>query len=262
MQKLINEREVAENMANLGLTDSGLNRTQQTAVQLSAANNSAKIQRQKQSYYQALERELTAKLADIETSRLSSEAQLRLNYNDKVASLAGTWRQADIDAETERQKEYYKYLEKQSKAAADEFVLQKWYGETNDDGLLKFIGSDGKSKYVTPGKNPYTNSINAKIASVENGKCIIDKKWQEANKNSSNAMHRATANYGVFSNGYQPKGVMYYDDNGKIIDAGSLTATTRKDYVNGNQQTVWYAKKTNTYWIWNGDANEYMLYQM
>ena len=43
VQKLINEREVAENMANLGLTDSGLNRTQQTAVQLSYANNKNKI---------------------------------------------------------------------------------------------------------------------------------------------------------------------------------------------------------------------------
>ena len=35
VQRLINEQEIAENMANLGLTDSGLNRTQQTAVQLS-----------------------------------------------------------------------------------------------------------------------------------------------------------------------------------------------------------------------------------
>lgn len=34
VQKLINEREIAEDMANSGLTDSGLNRTQQTAVQL------------------------------------------------------------------------------------------------------------------------------------------------------------------------------------------------------------------------------------
>ena len=48
VQKLINEREIAENMANLGLTDSGLNRTQQTAVQLSYANTKGKIDRQKQ----------------------------------------------------------------------------------------------------------------------------------------------------------------------------------------------------------------------
>ena len=39
VNRLVNEREVAENMANLGLTDSGLNRTQQTAVQLSYANS-------------------------------------------------------------------------------------------------------------------------------------------------------------------------------------------------------------------------------
>ena len=38
VQKIVNEREISENMANLGLTDSGLDRTQQTAVQLSYAN--------------------------------------------------------------------------------------------------------------------------------------------------------------------------------------------------------------------------------
>ena len=32
VQKLIHERQIAENMANLGLIDSGLNRTQQTAA--------------------------------------------------------------------------------------------------------------------------------------------------------------------------------------------------------------------------------------
>lgn len=32
VQKLIHERQIAENMANLGLIDSGLNRAQQTAA--------------------------------------------------------------------------------------------------------------------------------------------------------------------------------------------------------------------------------------
>ncbi len=38
VNQYINERRIAENMANLGLTDSGLNRTQQTAVNLSRGN--------------------------------------------------------------------------------------------------------------------------------------------------------------------------------------------------------------------------------
>lgn len=48
VQKLINERQVAENMANIGLTDSGLNTTQQTAVQLSYANQKGATDRAKQ----------------------------------------------------------------------------------------------------------------------------------------------------------------------------------------------------------------------
>ena len=47
VQKIINERKIAENMANMGLTDSGLNRTQMTAAQLSYSNNRAKINQQR-----------------------------------------------------------------------------------------------------------------------------------------------------------------------------------------------------------------------
>ena len=38
VRQYIGERRVAENMANMGLTDSGLNRTQQTALQVSRGN--------------------------------------------------------------------------------------------------------------------------------------------------------------------------------------------------------------------------------
>ena len=49
VQKLINEKKIAETNANLGLTDSGLNRTQQTAAQLSYANQKGKIDLARQS---------------------------------------------------------------------------------------------------------------------------------------------------------------------------------------------------------------------
>ena len=49
VQKLINEQQIAEHNANLGLTDSGLNRTQQTAVQLSYANQKGDIDIARQS---------------------------------------------------------------------------------------------------------------------------------------------------------------------------------------------------------------------
>ncbi len=102
VQKYINAREVAENNANLGLTDSGLNRTQQTAVQLSASNQEAKIQRARQSAVAALTREMNSKLADIETSRLSSAASIRSGYEQMASDAATETIKAQISAENER----------------------------------------------------------------------------------------------------------------------------------------------------------------
>lgn len=97
VQKLINEREVAENMANLGLTDSGLNRTQQTAVQLSYANAKGKIDRQKQAAVDALAQSLAVELANIETTRLSSVADIERQYSQNAMTNATNARNADID---------------------------------------------------------------------------------------------------------------------------------------------------------------------
>ena len=41
VEELVRQKQVAETMANLGLTDSGLNRTQQTAIAVSRGNADA-----------------------------------------------------------------------------------------------------------------------------------------------------------------------------------------------------------------------------
>ena len=77
VQRIINERRIAENMANLGLTDSGLNRTQQTAAQLSYANNQNRLSIAKQKAVDALARVMNAKLSEIETTRAQNEQSIR-----------------------------------------------------------------------------------------------------------------------------------------------------------------------------------------
>lgn len=119
VQKLINEREVAENMANLGLTDSGLNRTQQTAVQLSAANNSAKIAREKQAMYNAFKRELTSRLADNEASRASAEASIRSGYEKQAMDAAVSSYNTDVDAWQKNYEAGLKAAQEAAKKAAE-----------------------------------------------------------------------------------------------------------------------------------------------
>lgn len=126
VQKYINAREVAENNANLGITDSGLNRTQQTAVQLSASNNEAKIQRTRQSGVDALVREMTVDLSENETNRANSVKAIKQYYEGLASSEGAAAYKADVEAETARIK------------AQQEFVSK--YGLTD---FLKNYGDEG-----------------------------------------------------------------------------------------------------------------------
>lgn len=111
VQRFINEQQVAENNANLGVTDSGLNRTQQTAVQLSASNNAAKIARQRQSMVDSLTREVTALKSDIEINRSNAKTAIQDKYTQLASSNAQISHQADVD-----------YANQQAKIAADKEV--------------------------------------------------------------------------------------------------------------------------------------------
>jgi hypothetical protein len=102
IQKFINEREVAETNANLGLTDSGLNRTQQTAIQISHTNNAAKYAREKQAMENSLVREMTAYLAEIESDRLQAEYNIDQQFDSDIASSAQSVYKANQDAITKQ----------------------------------------------------------------------------------------------------------------------------------------------------------------
>ena len=109
VQKLINEQDVAESMANSGLTNSGLNRTQQTAVQLSYANNRASLDRQRLSAVDALTREMNAYLTEIDTNAQTQIASLKDTYAQNKNSYAQELYKADKEAETQRLKDQQEY---------------------------------------------------------------------------------------------------------------------------------------------------------
>ena len=140
VQKYINEREVAENNANLGLTDSGLNRTQMTAVQLSASNNAAKIERDRTNMVNALTIEMNTKLAEIENDRISAEASIRSGYEKQAMDAAVDSYEANVAAETERTKAAMNVSVKRLEEIGDEIKEIKEAaakGRKNADGTLK-----------------------------------------------------------------------------------------------------------------------------
>lgn len=113
VQKKVNEYYISEEMANMGLTNSGLNRTQITANQLSYANNKAKIDRQRQSMVDGLTREMTSLLTEIENSRASSLQKAEDDWNSNNMSTALEIHNSQLEAETEQAKSYYNYLSNQ-----------------------------------------------------------------------------------------------------------------------------------------------------
>ncbi len=95
VQKEINKRQVAESMANLGLTDSGLNRTQLTAAQLSYGNNKATIDSDKQNAINDLEFSRSQAIDTIEQNRASALSTIDQNYASYIRERADTLRSED-----------------------------------------------------------------------------------------------------------------------------------------------------------------------
>lgn len=74
MAEAVNRKIVEENMANMGLTDSGLNRTQQTALTLQRGNADAAVDQQTQEYVNKLKMAIDEVMTEAETQKVTNEA--------------------------------------------------------------------------------------------------------------------------------------------------------------------------------------------
>ncbi len=104
VQKMINERQLAERMANLGLTDSGLNRTQQTAVQLSYANQSGELSRQRQKAIDNLAAAMTSEITGLENQKATKLAAIDEKYSTTAAEQATKLYNNEVTAEADMYK--------------------------------------------------------------------------------------------------------------------------------------------------------------
>ncbi len=238
VQKLINEKQIAEKNANLGLTDSGLNRTQQTAAQLSYANQKGKIDLAKQSALDTLTQELTSSLADIEQSRITSLAKLDADIEEQAHSNAYDIYSANVEANTAMYEAEQEAAAKVNTAAiaastntAENKIYKVNYGELANttyasNGNVVYTDINGNSVTMRAGTNPFTNNIN---------KDVLDE-WGEFDKSK------------VFSNGYQPNNI-----NGvSLKQYGNATIT-----FNGQNQKVWTTNGKDCYY-WDGSVNKYI----
>ena len=98
LDERVQRRQLAENMANAGLTDSGLNRTQQTALSLQRGNADAASRRSSEEYVRAAQNAIDQILADAAQQKAQQEANARSTtdtwYQNALDSLASSARSA------------------------------------------------------------------------------------------------------------------------------------------------------------------------
>lgn len=242
VQKLVNERKVAESMANLGLTDSGLNRTQQTAVQLSAANAGYNLNRQKQAAIDKYELDRSNQLAEIEQNRLATDIELDNYYNQLETSANAVQSNNAITSD-------YSIL-------ADGATVRKdLVGSFSANGISVIENGDGTKTYIDTKSghkttllstvNPYTGENNVKVSGQSNSITAL-----------------SGDEYDYFKNGYQPKGVYGYgafdkNEKGTAVKSAGTYEWSKED--GRPKQNVFSITKNGkvTFWVWDGRNNEY-----
>lgn len=138
IQQKINEREVAERMANLGLTNSGLNRTQQTAINIQRSNADAALTQQKNAATASLKQQI----ADLYASGESQKAQNKLNvYNTYMDELeSGAVNYANNQATNRANVQSAKIKAQQSQIEAEQKA------NASDNALLPDFLTDNKAE--------------------------------------------------------------------------------------------------------------------
>ena len=101
VQVKLNERYLERKAAEMGLTDSGMNRTQMTANQLSYANQKGELTTQRQKAVDTLAAAMKARIAEVDIDRSNRIAQVESTLNNNLAQMdtdyASSVRQQAVD---------------------------------------------------------------------------------------------------------------------------------------------------------------------
>lgn len=144
LQEMISRRQVEESMANMGLTDSGLNRTQQTAIALQRGNADTTTRKQQQDYVTKAQEAIDSIMASAASQKAQQEAAIRKASADwYTGAMASADQSARTSAATQYQAEQdyaakieaaniearAKALEAQQQAASDNSAARAKYAQ-------------------------------------------------------------------------------------------------------------------------------------
>lgn len=262
VQHLVDERDIAENMASLGLSDSGFNKVHKAGAEAYYENMRGKIDKTHSETISKLSTALADAVKGIEHNKQIKADSIKNSYYNTALKEAQSIYKADLAAETAQKKAELKYraelLKAQNRAAQEaekatkeaSYIIKankanlsnKYTGTLKDNGItvryenvngrLVTTYVDTKSGYSTTlnrDTNPYTGTVNKDL--LTNGKYDPKK---------------------AFGNGYQPNNI-----NGKAIKQ-AYTRDKQAAYVindHGYEQRIHMCN--NRFYIWNGNKNIY-----
>ena len=141
IQQKINERQVAERMANMGMTNSGLNRTQQTAINIQRSNADAALRTQINSATNSLKQQIADLYASGESQKAENSAKARYDLEQKnqavyenmmnnLYSSSSAYEKAMIEADAKAEEARIKAEQEAIKSEQEAFTSGK---SLNDD---------------------------------------------------------------------------------------------------------------------------------
>ena len=130
LQQLINERQLKERMDRLGLTNSGLNRSQQTALQLQRSNADQAVGQQKNAASSAITRQMLESQSALEQQKQQAIANAQYNLQAKKQDYLASLLSAAADRNANFANAYYNgELQRYSTDKTDAFNRYKVYTE-------------------------------------------------------------------------------------------------------------------------------------
>lgn len=110
LQRILDERYLERRAAEMGLENSGMNRTGQTALAMSYANRKGELERTRREAVDALAEELRLKTEDIESEKKTAARKIESNYENLAQESAEKLYNAELSAEDEREEREQKAL--------------------------------------------------------------------------------------------------------------------------------------------------------
>lgn len=293
VQKLINEKKIAETNASLGLTDSGLNRTQQTAAQLSYANQKGALDIERQKAIDNLTLGLSAALSDIENNRNNDILASNQKWDNKARSIAQTNYNNDLAAYNNRIASAYEQLgeidklkivaDSQSNAGAKTGSKTDTKSQSNANTITQ-SNANVKPKNNTNAKpqnnvvSPQTNNSNRKYIIQTSGGLLSRDYYGTLKDNNVDVIDNGNGTFTYVDNNSGNKTTLmsginpYTGRKNKDVNYGAFSNGYQPNNIDGVKlkkvddveisvkgcpQSVFYAN--GVYYVWDGENNEYHM---